>query len=774
MRAQAVRWRIARRHLNSSSPHRLRLTLLTVLLLLLGFGGVSTTAAALFVAQIPSTARFHLRYGFQDARVYDSTGDLLADLPDLNPNAGERIVEPLQARSDRRDACRGGIDRIPLTLQKATIATEDATFYTNPGFDLQSIVRAAWQDWNTGRIISGASTITQQVVRAAMLSDARTFTRKADEIALAYLISRSYSKQALLWYYLNTVYYGNLAYGAEAAAATYFDEPVCRLDVAQAALLAGLPESPSALDPITHPAAALTRLRAVLHLMLVHRDRRSPRQVTAALQEAQRWRFFATPVPMRYPLFVQYALSRLDALPGFPAALYSGIDVYTTLDPRLQDLALHLVTQQVNSLVAQHVTDGALVSLDLRHQYYGWIRAMVGHAHGTGPASQVNMAIQPRQPGSSMKPFNYIWAFTNHGVGSGTLVTDSPIVLPDPGNPLDGGWYAPIDYDHTFHGTITVRQAVANSLNVPAVKTEYYVTGIDNVATTAYRFGMAHLYSDNPGLTCSVCYAVTLGGMPRGTRLLEETAAYGVFATDGWKVPPVAIWKVVQRATGKILYCSEDCPAGVRPDPVLASRQRRVLAAAAAYEMTNILSDDAARCTPQVCEFGRGSPLKLDRPAAAKTGTTNDWTDNWTVGYTPQLVTGVWVGNADRTPMVNVNGITGAAPIWHDFMDGAFGLLQLSVVGFQQPPGVITTDRCQIAGTHATSSGVSDLYVPLRGIPPLPMCAIPGSGYRVPLCPAVQPYASMQQQTCGAAQALSHPYSDAGAYPAVPRGQAPP
>jgi membrane peptidoglycan carboxypeptidase len=332
-------------------------------------------------------------------------------------------------------------------------------------------------------------------------------------------------------------------------------------------------------------------------------------------------------------------------------------------------------------------------------------------------------------------------------------------VLPDPGNPLDGGWYAPIDYDHTFHGTVTVRQALANSLNVPAVKTEYFVTGISNVAQTAYRFGMTSLFKDNPGLTCDVCYAVTLGGMPRGTRPLEETSAYAVFATDGWKVPPVAIWKVVQRSTGRVIYCSENCPPGVRRDLELAKEQQRVLDAAPAYEMTNILSDDSARCTPQVCEFGLGSALKLDRPAAAKTGTTNDWTDNWTVGYTPQIITGVWVGNADRTPMVNVNGITGAAPIWHDFMESAFGILHLPVMDFQQPPGVITTNHCQVAGSSAIGAGASDIYVPLSGIPSLPMCAIPGSGYAAPLCPQDlnAPYA--QPPPCGysSADVPNHP-----------------
>jgi membrane peptidoglycan carboxypeptidase len=392
-------------------------------------------------------------------------------------------------------------------------------------------------------------------------------------------------------------------------------------------------------------------------------------------------------------------------------------------------MAQGAVTQQINQLVDQHVTDGALVSIDLQPQHYGWIMAMVGSANYHATAGQINMAISPRQPGSSMKPFNYIWAF-QHGVGPGTTVVDSPIQLPDPDDTLNHGWYVPINYDHQFHGQITVRQALANSLNVPAVKVEYYVTGAANVAATAHKFGMKSLYRDNPGLGCNVCYSVTLGGLARGTRLIEETAAYGVFASGGWTVPPVAIWKIVRRDTGQVIFCSAQCPAGVKPAAWLTRERKQVLDAGHAYEMTNVLSDNDARCTPQVCEFGLTSPLVLSHPAAAKTGTTNDWTDNWTVGYTPQIVTGVWTGNADYSPMVNVIGITGAAPIWQQFMEGAFTTLNLPAVPFIQPPGVLRGSQCTIpSSTTAPSStpiygyGPEDIYV---GKPP--MCRVPDRG----------------------------------------------
>jgi membrane peptidoglycan carboxypeptidase len=355
-----------------------------------------------------------------------------------------------------------------------------------------------------------------------------------------------------------------------------------------------------------------------------------------------------------------------------------------------------------------------------------------------------------------MKPFNYIWAFTHGQLGPGTGVVDSPITLPDPGNQEDGGWYSPINYDHMFHGALTVRQALDNSINIPAVKVEYYITHPDRVARTAFRFGMKSLYKDNPGIGCSVCYAVTLGGLARGTRPLEETAAYGVFATGGWTVPPVAIWKVVKRSTGKVLYCSSQCPRGVQPDPTLARTRQQVVDAGHAYEMSDILSDDNARCTPQVCEFGLNSVLKLSRPAAAKTGTTNDWTDNWTVGYTPQIVTGVWVGNADRSPMIDVNGITGAAPIWHDFMENAFSILRLPAVWYVPPADVLRTDQCVDSSSHTVRFGASDIYV-ATGSPgqasSLPICNLPDRGsmpvgcnqypstFPSPLqCPSTLPY----------------------------------
>ncbi|MGI8826670.1 MAG: transglycosylase domain-containing protein [Chloroflexota bacterium] len=729
-RAQAVRWKIARRHLNQRRTHRLWWILALVVLLLLATSSAGAGAGFYFAAHLPSAGRFHVHYDYQDARIYDARGDLLYDLADLTKKHGQRMVEPLQGRWDTTSACRGGVNRIPRDLQNATIATEDATFYKNPGFDPGSIVRAAYQDIVYGHILSGASTITQQLVRANhLVSNERSLTRKAQEVALAYEISKRVSKREILWYYLNSVPYGNLAIGAQAASRVYFGIPVCGLDPAQAAMLAGLPQAPTLFDPVLHPGRAGRRMSEVLHLMVRHGYLRSKVEIAGAMREANGWHFRAPTARMRYPQFTRFVIDQIQHMPLLRARLYQGIDIYTTLDPRLQDLAQQTVTRQIQGLTAQHVTNGALVSLDLRTPRAGWILSMVGNARSDAGSQQINMAVAPRQPGSSMKPFNYIWAFTHGNVSPATTVSDSPVKLPDPNSVPQRGWYEPIDYDHQWHGTVTLRQALANSLNVPAVKLEYYVTKPKNVARTAATFGMTSLYRDNPGLDCQVCYAVTLGGLSKGTRLLEETSAYGVFARGGLTVPPVAIWKVVSRGTGHVLYCSSNCPRGVGPDPALAPKSTRVLDSAHAYEMTDVLADNNARCTPQVCEFGWNSALALDRPAAAKTGTTNSFTDNWTLGYTPQLVTGVWVGNADRSPMQNVIGVTGAAPIWHDFMEGAFKVLKLPVRQFVAPTGVERVDRC--AGRQVTSYQVvtPDLFVPQLGGPAMPQCSLPERGY---------------------------------------------
>jgi membrane peptidoglycan carboxypeptidase len=710
--------------------------------------GASAATILFYGENLPSIGTLKKQTSFQNTVFLDSTGKhVLYDMADLSSQqGGSRIVEPLRmpghstawyqghkqtwlVANDYYKAGRWkGYPKshgIPVALQQATISTEDATFYSNPGFDPLSIARAEIQNLTTGHVVSGASTITQQLVRRYMLNDFhQTVTRKTEEVILAAELTQKYPKTKILWYYLNGAYYGNLSTGVEAAALAYFHTDVWNLDAAQCAFLAGLPEAPSTYDPVQNRQAAINRMAHVLKLMYDHgylktNGHPDPTLMTKYMAEAQKWPAFRTAqTSNKYPHFVQYAIDQLKQMPGIGDKIYDGLQVYTSLNVGVQDAAQETVSGQISQLGAYNVTDGALVSMDLRPDCYGCIRAMVGSADYNNKAisGQVNMAISPRQPGSSFKPFNYVYAF-QHGLGPGTTVYDGPLAIPDPGNPEDGGWYEPTDYDHQWHGTVTLRVALQNSLNIPAVKVEQYGAscgtcghkGLWNIADEAMNLGITSLKADNPHC-CG--WSLTLGGMERGVRLVEETSAYGAFATGGYRVQPTAIVRVLDRTTHKVLW-------DLNQSGAYAHRQQ-VLAPEYAYLMNNVLSDDASRCTPQVCEFGTGSDLYLGRPAGAKTGTTNSFTDNWTMGYVPDLVTGVWVGNANNSAMVGTTGITGAAPIWHQFMLKAFNLMNIPVMSFTQPPGVYSGSLCRIPDAYGSpSSGVFDIWAGVE-----PYCSV--------------------------------------------------
>jgi membrane peptidoglycan carboxypeptidase len=383
---------------------------------------------------------------------------------------------------------------------------------------------------------------------------------------------------------------------------------------------------------------------------------------------------------------------------------------------------------------------------------------MVGSAdyNNVKISGQINMADRPRQPGSSFKPFNYVYAF-QHGLSPATSVLDAPVAIPDTGNPDDNGWYEPTDYDQMWHGTVTLRTALQNSLNVPAVKVEQYDSSVGGsvratVGQQAVNMGIKSLFADNPHC-CG--WATTLGGMEQGVRLVEETSAYGTFGTLGTTVPPVSIWKVYDRTTHKLLYSAQ----ADGPKPV------QVLKPPYAYVMTNVLSDNASRCLPSVCEFGLDSPLNLGRPAAAKTGTTNSFTDNWTVGYTPDIVTGVWVGNADSSPMVGTTGITGAAPIWHDYMLKALQILNLPPKPFPEPPGVDAGTTCRLPGDYAAYSTMGyDIFAGL-----VPYCSVGSYDTTLPVAPQQQsvPYQPPVQQA-PVQQSVQQPAPLPTAAPAAP------
>ena len=599
---------------------------------------------------------------FQSTRILDREGNLLAET--FDPNAGRRTAVPLS--------------RISPYLIQATISTEDANFYRHPGVDPVALLRALYYAVREGDIVSGASTIPQQLVKMVFLSPERTLTRKISEAILSAEISRRYSKEQILEIYLNELYYGNFAYGADAAAQTYFNKSVSDLTLAEAALLAGLPQLPATYDPYTNPDRAKRRQGVVLGLMVENGF------ITAAEADAA-WLEPLSYVPLSFkmdaPHFTLYVRQQLESTFG-PEALYqTGLNVTTTLDPTLQAHAERIVAEQVAMLADRNVSNGALVAMRPEN---GEILAFVGSAdfHNVEINGQVNMALAPRQPGSSIKPFVYLAAFEQPDKPlaerwtPGTLIADIETAFPDGANPP----YVPRNYNLREHGMVTVRSALANSYNIPAVRALQEV-GLPNFLELMRRVGVTTLTRPDYGLSLS------LGGgeIP----LLEMTTAYGVLAAGGVYHPPVAILEITDSQGTVICRAHTDRPCR----PLHPDSGRQVVSAVDAFLITDILSDNPAR-TPS---FGANSVLRLNRPAAAKTGTTNDFRDNLTLGYTPQLVTGVWVGNADYTPMRNVSGITGAGPIWNQFMTAAHA--DEPVREFTVPPGVRQFEVCADTGT---------------------------------------------------------------------------
>ncbi|HUF00142.1 MAG TPA: transglycosylase domain-containing protein [Anaerolineales bacterium] len=627
---------------------------------------------------------------FETTRILDRNGNLLYEI--LDPTAGRRTYVTL--------------DEIAPVLIAATIATEDKDFYEHPGFDAVAIVRALWENYRTGGQGGGASTITQQLARALLLSPEeraeRTYSRKAREIILAAEITRRYSKDDILELYLNEIYYGNLAYGVEAAAETYFGKTANQLTLAEASFLAGLPQSPSVYDIYTNTEVTLARQQQVLVLMyglsqvngcIAVSNSDVPVCVdeiaaTSAANEMKSYIFNSPNVDTRYPHWVNFVRSELEELYDAQTIYRSGFIVYTTLDPTMQDEAQRLVTEQVALLADKNAHNGALVAIK---PSTGEILAMVGSPDFNNDAisGQINMADSPtRQPGSSIKPINYIAAFEK-GWTPATLIWDVPSEFPPSGDPNDTREpYRPVNYDGNFHGPVTVRTALSNSFNVPAVKTLDFVKIYDD-PNTSQKDGMIEM-SERLGITSftrpDYGLSLTLGG--GDVSLLELTSAFSVFANGGKKVPPVAILRIVD-FQGNVVYEYEP------PQP------EQVIRAEHAFLMSSILSDNEARAWM----FGRNSLLNLPFQVAAKTGTTNDFRDNWTLGYTPDLVTGVWVGNADYTPMINTTGLTGAAPIWASFMQYAVPIVSNGApTPFTIPPGITERVICSISGAEASQS----------------------------------------------------------------------
>ncbi|MEJ2759497.1 MAG: penicillin-binding transpeptidase domain-containing protein, partial [Anaerolineales bacterium] len=477
---------------------------------------------------------------------------------------------------------------------------------------------------------------------------------------------------------------------------TYFGTTADKVTLEQAAFLAGLTQAPSVYDVYTNREVALNRQKYVLRLMYETSEAQNCIYVSNSVQpicvdldtasEAayalENYEFHQPDVVIRYPHWVNYIRQLLESQYD-PQTIYrSGFTVETTLDPQLQDIAIEAIKNNVALLTANRVQSGALVAMNPQT---GEILSMVGSVdfYNEDIDGQINMAISPRQPGSSIKPITYTAAFEK-GWTPATLIWDVETEFPPSGDPNDTrAPYVPVNYDERYHGPVTVRTALANSYNIPAVKTLQYV-GIyddpntpveDGMIAMAHRLGISTLNEDYYGLS------LTLGGGE--VTLLDMTSVYSVFANMGKKVAPVAITRITD-SRGDVVF---EQPLG---------EGEQIIRAAHAYLITSILSDNTAR-TPA---FGPNSILNLPFPAAAKTGTTNDFRDNWTMGYTPDLAVGVWVGNPDYTEMLNTSGLTGAAPIWAEFMKSAVQVLDGgNSPSFRRPDGLVDKVICTVSGT---------------------------------------------------------------------------
>jgi penicillin-binding protein 1C len=660
--------------------------LFIVVLILLGVGSFLVYKYYTIAASLPSVDDLRARASqFETTRILDRTGSVIYEI--IDPNAGRRTFVPLEKMS-------------PYIIA-TTIATEDKDFFTHPGFDPIAIARSLWWNYTSGKVVSGASTITQQLARTLLLSPEDRYTqtveRKAREIVLAAEITRKYSKEEILELYLNENNYGKLSYGIEAAAETYFNTTVDRLTLGQAAFLAGIPQSPAIYDIETNREKTLERFRTVIVLTYQLSQERnciyvsttlrevcvSQQDAMDAVREIEGYTFQPPRDTIRFPHWVDYIRMQLEARYD-PSTIYrSGFTVYTTLDPALQEQAERLLRDRIAQMADNNAKNGALIAIK---PDTGEILAMVGSPdfYNDSISGQVNMAINPRQPGSAIKPLTYAAAFEK-GWTPSTLIWDVPSEFPPSGDPNDTREpYRPVNYDERFHGPVTVRTALANSYNIPAVKAlqfvgiydDPYTPTADGLINFARRLGITTLTRSDYGLS------LTLGG--GDVSLMELTSAYSVFANNGRRIPPIAITKIID-FQGKVVY-EYQLPPG---DQVMRPEH--------AYLINSILSDNQARAPM----FGADSVLNLGFPAAAKTGTTNDFRDNWTVGYTPDIAVGVWVGNADYTPMVNTTGLSGAAPVWSEFMKFAIqSLTGGNPSAFVRPAGVVDRVICAFSGTE--------------------------------------------------------------------------
>ncbi|MBI3984913.1 MAG: penicillin-binding protein [Candidatus Levybacteria bacterium] len=598
---------------------------------------VTPVSTYFFLNSLPNPNQLSNRQIPQTTKIYDRNGKLLYQIY-ANEN---RTLVPLS--------------QVPKDLIDATIAIEDKDFYTNPGFDIVAIVRAAVANLS-GKPVQGGSTITQQLIKSTLLTPERTIERKFKEIILAFWSEKIYSKDEILEMYFNQVAYGGTAWGVESAAQSYFGKSVKDLSLAQSAFLAGMPQAPSDYSPFgENPNLWKKRQKDVLNKM-VSLKFITKKEAEDALSELL---VFETPsTPIYAPHFVMYVKDLLIKKYGLTMVEKGGLIVTTSLDLKTQDMAQEIVRTEVDSNAYLNLTNGAALVTNPKN---GDVLAMVGSKDYNDPnGGNVNLTTALRQPGSSIKVVTYATALSN-GFTAATTLDDSPVTYRVAGAPD----YSPVNYDGAFHGRVPLRIAFANSFNVPAVKTLAKI-GIPSMISTAKKMGITTWNNpENYGLS------ITLGAAE--VKMTDMATVYGTVANLGQRVDVNPILKIINYS-GEVLYQKD----GIE--------KRQALDSGVAFIISSILSDNAARSW----EFGSNSPLNIARhTVSVKTGTTDNKRDNWTIGYTPSYLVAVWVGNNDNTPMSQslASGITGAAPIWNKIMTTLLG--NVNTLSYQMPENIV-------------------------------------------------------------------------------------
>lgn len=608
----------------------------------------------LFLKDLPSPAKLSRPLAFPvSSKILDRHGTLLYEIYDDFNRTPIKISD------------------LPAYVTQATIAIEDKNFYTHHGFDTGGIARALYKTV-TGQRLEGGSTITQQLVKVALLTPERTLSRKIKEAILTVATEILYTKDSILEMYVNHIPYGGTTYGIEAASKRYFDKSAKDLTLAEASLLAGLPQAPSRYSPWSSPDSAKARQAQVLDRMaeegFITKDE-------ASKTKEVELKYRSAGIDIRAPHFVMYVRDLIENKYGSELVTKGGLQVTTSLDLTLQEAASATLAAELKNLSRLKISNGSAL---VTNPKTGEILAMVGSRDYWSEEidGKFNVTTSLRQPGSSIKPINYALGLENRVITPSTMLLDTPICFTGAGTPK----YCPKNYDNTFRGLTQIRFALGNSYNIAAVKV-LALNGLENFIDFAKRMGIRSLGDPkNYGLS------LTLGGGE--VTMLDMATAFGVFANSGTRVDLDPLLKV-QDGTGAVLYSRDlSQPSG-----------ESVLSPETSFLISHILSDNNARSSA----FGPSSVLNVPgKTVAVKTGTTNNLRDNWTIGYTQDLLVATWVGNNDNSPMSYVaSGITGASPIWQKIM--RYALQGVKTPGWPKPEtGIEGASVCIDSGTVPT------------------------------------------------------------------------